>query len=47
MTAKIEFCIGLTQYKDDILISFGYQDNSSYIIKINKYLNIVYKIFYK
>ena len=37
MTAKIEFCIGLTQYKDDILISFGYQDNSSYIIKINKY----------
>ena len=36
MTAKIEFCIGLAQYKDDILITFGFQDNSSYIIRINK-----------
>ena len=37
MTAKIEFCIGLAQYKDDILITFGFQDNSSYIIRINKH----------
>ena len=36
MTAKIEFCIGLAQYKNDILITFGFQDNCSYIIKINK-----------
>ncbi len=36
MTAKIEFCIGLAQYKEDILITFGFQDNSSYIIRINK-----------
>jgi hypothetical protein len=36
MTAKIEFCIGLAEYKDDILITFGFQDNSSYIIRINK-----------
>ena len=36
MTAKIEFFIGLAQYKDDILITFGFQDNSSYIIRINK-----------
>ena len=36
MTAKVEFCIGLAQYKNDILITFGFQDNSSYIIKINK-----------
>ena len=36
MTAKIEFCIGLEKYKDDILITFGFQDNCSYIIKINK-----------
>jgi hypothetical protein len=36
MTAKVEFCIGLAQYKNDILISFGFQDNCSYIIKIKK-----------
>lgn len=36
MTAKIEFCIGLAQFNDDILITFGFQDNSSYIIRINK-----------
>ena len=36
MTAKIEFCIGLAQYRDDILITFGFQDNSSYIIRVNK-----------
>ena len=36
MTAKIEFCIGIAQYRDDILITFGFQDNSSYIIRINK-----------
>ena len=36
MTAKIEFCIGLAKYKNDILISFGFQDNASYIIKVNK-----------
>ena len=36
MTAKVEFCIGLAQYKNNILITFGFQDNSSYIIKINK-----------
>tara|TARA_B100001094_G_scaffold169072_1_gene163517 strand:+ start:750 stop:1760 length:1011 start_codon:yes stop_codon:yes gene_type:complete len=36
MTSKVEFCIGLAQYKNDILISFGFQDNCSYIIKIKK-----------
>ena len=36
MTAKVEFCIGLAEYCDDILITFGFQDNSSYIIRINK-----------
>ena len=46
MTAKIEFCIGLAQYKDDILITFGFQDNCSYLIKINKdkLNNLIYKI---
>ena len=36
MTAKIEFCIGLALYKQDILITFGFQDNCSFIVKINK-----------
>ena len=36
MTAKVEFCIGLAKYKNDILISFGFQDNCSYIIRINR-----------
>ena len=35
MTGKIEFCIGLERYKDDILIVFGFQDNGSYLVKIN------------
>tara|TARA_Y100000814_G_scaffold286220_1_gene255015 strand:+ start:536 stop:2110 length:1575 start_codon:yes stop_codon:yes gene_type:complete len=36
MTAKVEFCISLVKYKNDILIAFGFQDNCSYIIKINR-----------
>lgn len=36
MTAKIEFCIGLEQINTDIIIGFGFQDNSSYFVKINK-----------
>jgi hypothetical protein len=31
---EIEFCAGMTKYKDYYLLSFGYQDNSSYILKI-------------
>ena len=33
---KVEFCTGLERYKDDFLMTFGFQDNCSYIIKINK-----------
>jgi hypothetical protein len=36
MDSKIEFCIGLEQINDDIIITFGYQDNSTYIIKYLK-----------
>ena len=35
MTGKIEFCIGLERYKDDILIVFGFQDNGSYLLKVS------------
>jgi hypothetical protein len=33
---KIEFCCGLTEYKDSYLITFGAQDNAAYILKISK-----------
>ncbi len=36
MTAKTEFCIGLEQVNNDIIIIFGFQDNCSFIIKICK-----------
>jgi hypothetical protein len=32
--AKIEFCAGMTQYKDNFLLSFGLQDNAPYVLKI-------------
>jgi hypothetical protein len=34
LDAKIEFCAGMTKYKNNFLISFGYQDNASYILKV-------------
>ena len=34
MDAQIEFCCGAAFYKDDLLISFGYQDNCSFILKM-------------
>lgn len=38
LDAKIEFCAGMTSYKDSFLLSFGYQDNASYVLKIPKTL---------
>jgi hypothetical protein len=34
MEAKIEFCCGLTPYKNDFLLTFGYQDNAAYLLKV-------------
>ena len=36
ITGKVEFCIGLERYIDNILIVFGFQDNGSYLVKISK-----------
>ena len=36
MTAKIEFCIGMEQVDNNIIILFGFQDNCCYGIKILK-----------
>jgi hypothetical protein len=38
LNMKIEFCCGMTEYKDDYLISFGAQDNTAYILKVSKSL---------
>lgn len=38
MGAKIEFACGLAEHRDNILVSFGYQDNASYIVRCHKNL---------
>ena len=34
MTGEIEFACGMTIYKNNLIVSFGFQDNSSYLLKI-------------
>lgn len=34
MSGHVEFCVGMTKYHDDILITFGFQDNAAYLLKI-------------
>jgi hypothetical protein len=36
MEGKVEFCCGLTPYQDDFLITFGFQDNASYLLRVNQ-----------
>lgn len=36
MEAIIEFCCGMCEFEDYLLLSFGYMDNGSYILKIKK-----------
>lgn len=36
MSAKIEFITGMAKDGDDILISFGFQDNAAYLLRINQ-----------
>jgi hypothetical protein len=36
MEAKIEFCCGLTPYKNDFLLTFGYQDNAAYLLRVSQ-----------
>lgn len=34
MGAEIEFSAGMTKYKDDYVISFGFQDNAAYLLRV-------------
>jgi hypothetical protein len=36
MSAKVEFCTGLEEVDNNIIISFGFQDNACYAIKLLK-----------
>lgn len=36
LDSKIEFCAGMTKYNDDFLVTFGYQDNASYVLRVPK-----------
>lgn len=44
MTGEIEFCCGLALYQNDLLISFGFQDNAAYILKVpeNQIESVIY-----
>jgi hypothetical protein len=37
MNAEIEFCTGMAEYGDSYLMTFGYQDNSAYILQVPKH----------
>lgn len=36
LMGSIEFAVGMTAYKDDYLITFGYQDNAAYLLRAPK-----------
>jgi hypothetical protein len=36
MGAEVEFACGMTEYNDQILITFGFQDNAAYLLSCNK-----------
>lgn len=36
LSAKVEFCCGLFEYKDSYLMTFGFMDNAAYILKAPK-----------
>ena len=38
MGAKVEFAVGMCDYGDDFLITFGFQDNAAYILRVSQQL---------
>lgn len=38
MGGEIEFCCGMTQYNSDLLITFGFQDNAAYVLKVPNHM---------
>ena len=45
MTGEIEFCAGMAKQNNDLLITYGFQDNAAYILKmpidlLDRFMNI-------
>lgn len=36
MSSEIEFCCGMTKKENDVYISFGYQDNAAFVVKVDE-----------
>lgn len=36
LDGRIEFCVGAARYGDDLLLSFGFQDNAAFILQVPK-----------
>ena len=36
LNGEIEFAVGMCEYGDDYLITFGFQDNGAYLLKVSK-----------
>lgn len=36
LDARIEFCVGAAQLGDDLLLSFGFQDNAAFVLRVPK-----------
>lgn len=36
LDARVEFCVGAAVYGDDLLLSFGFQDNAAFILQVPK-----------
>ncbi|OUW81869.1 MAG: hypothetical protein CBD74_07825 [Saprospirales bacterium TMED214] len=37
LSAKVEFCCGMVEYRDSYLITFGFMDNAAYILRVPKF----------
>jgi hypothetical protein len=36
LDARIEFCVGAARLSDDLLLSFGFQDNAAFVLRVPK-----------
>ena len=36
LDARVEFCVGAATYKGDLLLSFGFQDNAAFVLRVPK-----------
>jgi hypothetical protein len=36
LDARVEFCVGAAKFGDDLLISFGFQDNAAFVLQVPK-----------